>query len=987
MNISDNSLRKSIPLLIFRLSKSAMRVFSTLAFWLLVFPLFAQVNITSVPGDPINVKQFKLPNGLTVFLSEKHDVPQVMGAIIVRTGSKKDPADNTGMAHYLEHMLFKGTTELGTTNYEKEKVHLDEINRLYDELGKTKDEAKRLEIQKKINEESVKAAQYAIPNEMDRMLSEIGGEDVNAFTTNEITAYHNTFPSNQMERWLDIYDHRFEKPVFRLFQSELETVYEEKNRGNEEPFTYLFEKFMESFYKVHPYGQQTTIGKTEHLKNPSLTAMYNYFNKWYVANNMALVLCGDFNSEEVIPMIQARFSDWRSAEVPKFPEYKEEPFKGRELITMRATPIKVGALGFRIPAMNQQDEAEMEVILNLLSNGEAGALDRISREGKILQAGTFEMVEQDYGAAIIFFIPKIVGQKLDKAEAIVKAEIEKIRTGNFDPNLLEAVKLSLIKNFQRQWERNDERALAIGSCFGAEINWADYLNYEKNIRKITKEDIMRVANKYLAENYLVLQSKMGKPEKEKLSKPAFEPVIPKEEAHSEYYERWKKIPEGQAKPRFVNFENDIRTSMVGEKISLTTTPNPYNSIFSMRIRFGTGKHYDPIIKFISGYLALASSEQYDVNNFSQRMYELGTSVSSYANEHEFVISIEGLEENLSKSLDLIYRHYTTLKADEKIIKKMASDTEAELKISKRSPSFWSQVLNQYVLLGEKSVYLREPGVSDLKKLKAQQILDAFKAAMQYEVQINFVGNLSHESLKSVFEKEFPITQVKDRKPKQALVYHERNLPKENTIYLLNDKKAVQSQVFFFIEGKALDLNDLPVIMGFNKYFGGDMSSLVFQEIREFRSLAYSTYAQYQAPMKPGQECFFTGYVGCQADKTIDAVSAMNDLIHNMPSKPERWESLQSSLIQSAQSERPDFRSIMYTIEYWKNRGLNKDPNESYIERYKAMNYQNILDFYTANIKGKPMSVTIVGNTGAFDLKALGKFGKIINIDGSKIMKK
>jgi predicted Zn-dependent peptidase len=219
------------------------------------------------------------------------------------------------------------------------------------------------------------------------------------------------------------------------------------------------------------------------------------------------------------------------------------------------------------------------------------------------------------------------------------------------------------------------------------------------------------------------------------------------------------------------------------------------------------------------------------------------------------------------------------------------------------------------------------------------------------------------------------------------VYHERNLPKENTIYLLNDKKAVQSQVFFFIEGKALDLNDLPVIMGFNKYFGGDMSSLVFQEIREFRSLAYSTYAQYQAPMKPGQECFFTGYVGCQADKTIDAVSAMNDLIHNMPSKPERWESLQSSLIQSAQSERPDFRSIMYTIEYWKNRGLNKDPNESYIERYKTMNYQNILDFYTANIKGKPMSVTIVGNTGAFDLKALEKFGKIINIEGSKIMKK
>lgn len=284
-----------------------------LAFHCVINIALAQNKLTTFPNDPIHVIQFKLDNGLTVYLTENHDLPQVFGAVVVKTGGKKDPADNTGMAHYLEHMLFKGTTDLGTINYEKEKVLLDQINVLYDELGKTSDPKERGVIQQKINQVSVEAAAYSIPNEMDRMISEIGGENVNAFTTEEMTAYFNSFPSNQMERWLDIYAHRFEEPVFRLFQSELETVYEEKNISMDDPFNAVFEKFMKSFYKNHPYGQQTVIGKTEHLKNPSLTAMYDYYNKWYVANNMALVLSGDFNSQEIIPIVKEKFGKWRSA--------------------------------------------------------------------------------------------------------------------------------------------------------------------------------------------------------------------------------------------------------------------------------------------------------------------------------------------------------------------------------------------------------------------------------------------------------------------------------------------------------------------------------------------------------------------------------------------------------------------------------------------------------------------------------------------------
>ncbi|MEM7040294.1 MAG: insulinase family protein, partial [Bacteroidota bacterium] len=258
-------------------------------------------------NDPLNVKKAVLDNGFEVYLIEDEHAPMIFGAVAVKAGGKYDPKDATGMGHYLEHMLFKGTTTLGTTDYTKEKVYLDKIDALYEDLGKTTEPEKRKAIQKKINEEAVAAAEYAIPNELDRLLASIGSKGVNAFTTAEMIVYHNSFPSNQVEKWLDIYAHRFQNPVFRLFQSELETVYEEKNRAMDDFTRPLFERFQKSLFKNHPYGQQSVLGETDHLKNPSLMKMYAYFNKYYVANNMALVLSGDFDAEEVMPVIKAKF--------------------------------------------------------------------------------------------------------------------------------------------------------------------------------------------------------------------------------------------------------------------------------------------------------------------------------------------------------------------------------------------------------------------------------------------------------------------------------------------------------------------------------------------------------------------------------------------------------------------------------------------------------------------------------------------------------
>ena len=255
------------------------------------------------------------------------------------------------------------------------------------------------------------------------------------------TVYYNKFPSNQVEKWIDLYAHRFSEPVFRSFQAELEVVYEEKNLYNDQFQTRLLEEFQKNFFKSHPYGQQTIIGTIEDLKNPSLTKMYEFFKTYYVPNNMALVLSGDFNSEEILPIIEEKFGKWVKGEVPQQRTWDEKPFNGREFYQAKLTPIKVGLFGYRAPSSKDEKSLTTEIITRLLNNSySTGLLDRLSIDGKVLMAQAMQMPYQDYGAIIMFTVPKIVGQSLEKAEAIVMAEIDKLKKGELDETMIEAIK-------------------------------------------------------------------------------------------------------------------------------------------------------------------------------------------------------------------------------------------------------------------------------------------------------------------------------------------------------------------------------------------------------------------------------------------------------------------------------------------------------------------------------------------------------------------
>ncbi|MEZ4827482.1 MAG: insulinase family protein [Bacteroidia bacterium] len=937
-------------------------------------------------SDPLKVETYTLSNGLTVYLNEDHTKPTVFGAVAVNAGSKQDPNDATGIAHYLEHMLFKGTTELGTTDYGMEKPFEDSIVALYDELSATQDEAARMIIQQKINEQSTGSAQYIIGNEFDNLLKRIGSTQVNAFTNPEMTFYHNYFPPNQIEKWLDIYAHRFQNPVFRTFQAELEVVYEEKNRSMDNFGTAIFEKFSSSFYKNHPYGQQTTLGTVEHLKNPSLRKMYAFFDTYYVANNMALILCGDIYPEEIKPLIEATFGKLKSGTIPPYPHYEEKPFDGREEIRMRAAPVKVGAIGFRSVPVGHPDETILDVIDFMLFNeGETGFLNELVLENKLMFAGSFSNTMNDYGSTILFYVPKLIGQPLKKAENMVLTQIAKIRNGDFDETRLEAAKNEMNRQFQLSMEDQELRAETMGYLFISGRTWDSHLAYPERLKAITREDLVRVAGQYFGDNFLALHSGRGIPKKTKLEKPEFKPVLPKGETNSAYANHFEKIPEKNTAPDFVNFETDLTEKPLGNGNTLYTVFNPVNTIFELEVRYGVGERKIKGLEVAADLLNYSGTSDLSMKAVKEKFQQIGCTYTVSCDNSYYTLSLTGPEESLAEGIKLLGQLTSNPVASKENMKVVINQIMTGRKIDEKQPSTKGNVLLNYGLYGQNSSFLNRFGKAELKKLVADDLLRLHKEAIQYQTSVFYSGKKPAGEVAPLLQAASLIpSQPKPSESPVSIPLMTYDAPQ---VFFLNDRKAVQSQVYFYVKGDSFQLEDQPYIDAFNSYFGGGFSGLVVQEIREYRSLAYSASGRYRTPQRSGLPGALVTYIGCQADKTAEALSVMDGLVKNMPEKRERTDLVKNNLRLQVYGGKPGFREIPEEVEDWKRLGYEGDPSKSKLPVYESLTFDDIQTFYRNAIQGKPILIMIVGDKKRLDTEGLKAYGNLIEISADEILKR
>jgi predicted Zn-dependent peptidase len=955
-----------------------------------VMMVFACCSYQSQAEDlnALKVKEYRLENGLTVWLNEDHSQPKVFGAVVVKAGAKDCP--DTGIAHYFEHMMFKGTDRIGTLDYESEKVLLDSIAMKYDELAMTEDTAARARLQKEINELSIRSSEYVIPNEFNRLINRFGGSGLNAATSYDATIYFNTFSPQYMVQWAEINSERLINPVFRLFQSELETVYEEKNMYGDFIGGQVMDTLMARYFGPHPYAYPI-IGSTKNLKNPRLTEMHKFFEDYYVASNMALILSGDFDAQQVMPILEKAFSRIRSGNAPKQEKVMLPPFNGRETMKVKfPIPfIKAMGLGFRGVSANHEDQVALNIAVNLLNNANGtGYLDKLMVEHKLMGALAINESMNEAGILAVAIMPKLLIQSYSSAEKMVWDEINRVKNGDFSDEMFNSLKLEQKRQYASSLENIDSHATIMMDLFSQGKSWNDYLNEVARIESITKEDVVRVAQKYFSNNYLCVTKSTGKYPKDNLPKPAFSPVVPRNaDASSSYAKQLEKIPEQQVAPRIIDFEKDVKTSKLTPLVTLYTTPNPLNDIFTLNISYGIGALEQPELMQLTNYLQLLGTESLSFEQFRSRLQSIGSTLAFDVTPDAFVMKVTGFDNHIDETMELVGDFIRHAKADDKKLRQIVDDAKVSEKAFFKSGDNVASALLEQVKYGDQSRYLRKLSLSQIKKLKGKDMLAIYDKVRSVQCDLHYCGTLPVEKVIGTIRQHLPLerTTVASNSP----YYRELKQYDRPTVFFIDMPDMAQSIVYGYVKGDPVDDKaSRHASRLFSVYFGGDMSSLMFQEIREFRSFAYRTSGRYQLPnhAHKGTAGSFTAMLSTQSDKTLDALGVLDSLIREMPLKPERMEAVKQTLVNRINNDYPPFRNLSEKVASARMEGFDRDPAEEFLRDIATMDMQDISRFYREQISGRPVVYVIAGNRKHIDMKKLAEYGTIIKVKKKDIYK-
>ncbi|MCW3084664.1 MAG: peptidase domain protein [Bacteroidetes bacterium] len=943
------------------------------------FTSFAQVtakkyNYESVPNDPLNARIYHLDNGLTVYMTVYKNAPRIQTYIATRAGSKNDPKDATGLAHYLEHMLFKGTDQYGSKDYAKEKVELDKIEALFEVYRKTTDETKRKAIYHQIDSVSGYASKFAIANEYDKMMSSIGAKGTNAYTWLEQTVYVNDIPSNQLDKWCTIEAERYRNPVMRLFHTELEAVYEEKNRGLDNDGEKSWEALFSGLFPTNTYGSQTTIGTIEHLKNPSLTEIKKYFNTYYVPNNMAICLSGDFDPDATIKIIDEKFNGWKNKPVPVYQPYQEPP------ITKHITKEVVGPdaesmmIGYRFAGANSKDADMIMLISKILSNGKAGLIDlNLNQQQKVLEAGAFDMEFKDYSALVLSGNPK-EGQTLEQVQKLVQDQLEMVKKGTFPDWLLSAIITEMKLQQTKSFEQNSARADAFVSAFITGTPWADQVATINRLSKITKQDIVAFANANFGDNYVVVNKRTGEDKNvQKVTKPAITPVEVNRDDQSPFVKNIINTPVKDIEPVFIDYSKDIQKLTAKNNIQILYNKNVENKTFSMYYVLDMGTNNDKKLGIAVDYLKYLGTKKLTAAEIQQEFYKLGCSFDVYSGDDEIWVSLSGLSENIEKATQLFEDLLANAQPNDEALQNLISDNlkkRDDAKLDKSEILF--SALSSYGKYGKTSPYTSILTNDELKKLKPAELIAITSKITSYDHHILYYGSNSSEEVVNLINKNHMIPEKLTPVPAPVKF---KEMDANSNVYVV-DYDMKQAEIIFMSKDMVYNKTDVPTIRMFNEYFGGGMSSVVFQEMRESKALAYSVFSRYNTPAKKGDYNYCFSYIGTQADKLPEAMAGMMELINKMPESDNNFKAAQESILQSIRTERITKENILFSYESAKKLGLDYDIRKDVYTSVPKFTYADVKNFEEQHLKSKQYTVLVLGKKDGLDIKTLEKYGKI-----------
>jgi predicted Zn-dependent peptidase len=933
-------------------------------------------NYEEVTNDPFKARIYTLSNGLKVYLSKNTDEPRIQTMIAVKAGSKDEPRDNTGLAHYLEHMMFKGTDNFGTSDWEKEKPLLDSIFQLFELHKATQAPEAKKAIYKKIDATSQEAAQYAISNEYDKIVGAIGASGTNAFTSYDMTVYVNDIPSNEIDKFFKLEYERFSNMQLRLFHTELETVYEEYNRSQDNGSSVMWNKVFDGLFAKHPY-KTDVIGFPEHLKNPSMNSVMAFQKQYYVPNNMAILLSGDLDFEKTIQAIDKYFGQMKPNENLKHPSpIVEEPLIATKTFEVFTPDQERIAVAYRFGDAKSKDALYLDMIGSIFSNGKAGLIDlNLLQKQKVLSLFSGAEVLKDYGLFVFMGTPR-AGQSLEEVGALIQDEIKKLKAGEFDEDLLQAIinnkKLTII-------QMTDARYYACNQFLNAyinEIEWKEEVSKIDEMAQMTKTEIVAFANDFFKDNYVTVYKRTGEnKDKVVVEKPTITPIEIHRDTESGFAKELLAMKSEAIEPVFIDYKNVLKKETLKDGVDFYYTLNTSNKIYSLDQFVEISNSTDKKLALAFRYLPYLGTSKYTPEQLKMEMYKLAMDFSVYSSSGRSYISLFGLNETFDRSIALMEEMINDAVVNPEAYDNMVTDILKQRANAKINKNQILSGLSHYVKYGPKSTFTDILTEAELKAIDPQELINIIKQFATYKHGFFYYGPDSESKIAEIVKKIKTPEKLADVPPR--VEYPE--LPMDKPVVYFADYDMVQAEIMLLAKDVTFDPALIPYQQMFNAYYGSGMNSIIFQEIREARALAYSAYAYISSPARAGLSNYVQAYVGTQADKMPMAISAFRDLLTHMPSSEKSFQLNKESVLNNMRSERITKSDIFWNYMSLKDKGIDYDIRKPVFEKIQTLQLSDIQNYFDGHVKPANYSVVLIGKKDKIDFNYLNKIAKVKEI--------
>lgn len=940
-------------------------------------------RLPAVKGDPMEVQRYRLPNGLQLFLSVNPTEPRIHTNIAFRVGSKYDPPELTGLAHYMEHMLFKGSSRIGTLDWEREAPLLERISALFEQYRQTADPEERRALYRRIDKLSYEASQLAVPNEYDRLATAIGGKDINAYTWVEQTVYVCDIPAYELERWMRLESERFRSLALRLFHTELETVYEEYNIGQDNDHREVQQAMRQMLFPTHPYGTQSTIGRPEHLKNPSMQAIQDFFHRYYVPGNMAICMAGDFDPQEVLALAGKYWGDRPAAEVPAFEPPQEAPLDGILRREVQGTQAPFVQLAWRLDDANRSLPAVM--IQELLHNQQAGLLDtHLNQPQRVLESDAWIWLYEDYGGIGLYGKPR-EGQSLEEVEQLLLEQVQRLHDGEFPDWMPEACANDMMLSDMRALEYNAARVGTMTTCFVLGLEWETFINRYELFGQLDKEALVQFARRYMPlDRYAVIhKTQQEEAPKIKVEAPEITALPMTRGQHSDWGHNFLAGRTVRPEPHFADFEAGILSEQWRQGLHFDYVYNPSNPTFRLDFILDMGKLNSRELAVALLYLPFLGTSRRTAAEVQQAFFRLGLQFRASAYNERSYLSLSGLEKNLEEGLALLSEWLGDLQPDAELLDRTIHSIMQSRSNARRDRStVLGEGMGSLAIYGPQSPWTYRLSNSELEQLQAGELVGMLKDLLRYQHRIYYFGQREPVDAGRLIRQHFPVPErMKIPLPPKKFVH----LPMGQHQVMFYDFPIVQSDILLLSRGTPrFSLEEYSMIDWYNEYFGYGLSSIVFQEIREAKALAYSTYVSYTAPTRNDRPHYLRGYVGTQPDKIGEALPTLLNLIEYMPVATETIEEARQSILQRIATDRIPPSQLYWEAQKVKDRGFDHDMLRDVYDRLRHATADDLVNFHREQVQGRKYVIMVLGQRKDLPMQLLERFGSLCELTEEEI---